>query len=642
MATLNCPDADRLRIYLLGYLPVDEAREMEEHFLACPVCQETTTVLPVDPLLAALGRKPSLVDVLAESAEEEVVRRLRQDVPPFLPTEEWRLDGYRLVRRIGSGGMGVVYEAEDEQLQRRVAVKFMAAHLATDEAARERFLREARAAAAVQSDHVVAIYHVGLATRFEAHAVPYLVMPLLAGETLEAVCRRNPSLPIAEVIRIGFETAQGLAAAHEAGLIHRDIKPGNLWVEEGTGRIKILDFGLVRRQTDAVDLTECGAVVGTPAYLAPEQAAGGAVDPRADLFSLGCVLYRLCTGRQPFARTTVFDLLRAIATETPTAPHLIRPEVPRALSDLIVQMLEKDPQRRPASAEQVELALLGLAGPAGAKFRRRPRRRWDNVLLIALGLILATGLGLWLHPGNTPTPMSPSPELVHTPAPLPTEEQPKPALVPRDVQVWTVGVGRVEVKPTDAGGKPWDAPFWLGDRPEPDLYVDLDRVDPILRERIKTLQAELRPLEHRQAMQNLVASQERRQAQMDANDPQLPKLLADLRRLKERAPPLTEPELLQRGRLEQEIASLLAKCSHRTPVTNNSTQADFNSGAVPVAVGDKLVIHVRDSDGLAPAQLIGKIEVAVTEAMLSEGFVERTNFEQVILLRLEFSRRPNE
>jgi hypothetical protein len=129
---------------------------------------------------------------------------------------------------------------------------------------------------------------------------------------------------------------------------------------------------------------------------------------------------------------------------------------------------------------------------------------------------------------------------------------------------------------------------------------------------------------------------------MDANDPQLPKLLADLRRLKERAPPLTEPELLQRGRLEQEIASLLAKCSHRTPVTNNSTQADFNSGAVPVAVGDKLVIHVRDSDGLTPAQLIGKIEVAVTEAMLSEGFVERQNFEQVILLRLEFSRRPNE
>ena len=170
--------------------------------------------------------------------------------------------------------------------------------MAANPAAKGRFLREARGAAKLHHDHIIPIYYVG-----ESDGIPFLAMPFLEGEPLDLRIKRggdHSPLPIPEAIRIAREVAQGLAVAHEHGVIHRDIKPGNIWLEAPNGRVKILDFGLARTEKEAAHLTASGAIMGTPAYMAPEQARGKHVDARADLFSLGCVLYEMVSGRRPF------------------------------------------------------------------------------------------------------------------------------------------------------------------------------------------------------------------------------------------------------------------------------------------------------------------------------------------------------
>lgn len=277
--------------------------------------------------------------------------------PPDRPGCLGRLAGCRVIEELGAGGMGIVFLAEDPVLDRRVAIKVMRPEFAARADARQRFLREAKAAAALEHDHVVPIYQVG-----ETGAVPYIVMPFLAGRSLSARLKHDGRLPIGEVLRIGREVAQGLAAAHGAGLIHRDIKPDNIWLYEPPqgdpaaprGQVKILDFGLARPvAADDSELTQPGALLGTPAYMAPEQADGKPVDARADLFSLGCVLYQMATGRPPFQGPALGAILRALATEQPPAPRALRPELPQALSDLILQLLEKCPEQRPPSARAV-------------------------------------------------------------------------------------------------------------------------------------------------------------------------------------------------------------------------------------------------------------------------------------------------
>jgi serine/threonine protein kinase len=190
------------------------------------------------------------------------------------PGEIGRLGPYRVLRVLGSGSMGVVFEAEDPELKRPVALKAMQPNLAASDEDRQRFLREARAMASLQDDHVVAVHQVG-----EEGGVPFLVMPLLQGESLDDRLSRAKRLPPAEVIRIGREVAEGLAAAHARGLVHRDVKPANIWLEGSQARVKILDFGLARPVARAERaregfLTGTGTVVGTPAYMAPEQALG--------------------------------------------------------------------------------------------------------------------------------------------------------------------------------------------------------------------------------------------------------------------------------------------------------------------------------------------------------------------------------
>lgn len=275
--------------------------------------------------------------------------------PPLQSDELGRLADYRVLQLVGQGGMGIVFRAADTRLSRVVALKVMQPRFASDGAMRQRFLREARAMAAIKSDHVVTVYEVGVASD-----VPFLVMELLEGDALEVYHQKVGRQPLPQVVRIGREAAQGLAAAHARGLIHRDIKPGNLWLEAPTGRIKILDFGLARVNTDSAQLSQVGVILGTPAFMAPEQARGDSVDHRADLFSLGCVLYWLCTNERPFKGTDVLSTLSALASHDPQPPQTLSVDIPTALSELIMQLLQKDPGRRPASSQAVADSLAAI------------------------------------------------------------------------------------------------------------------------------------------------------------------------------------------------------------------------------------------------------------------------------------------
>jgi serine/threonine protein kinase len=276
--------------------------------------------------------------------------------PPEGPEELGRLGNYLIRKILGTGAMGIVFEAEDAHLKRRVALKVMKPSLAAHAEFHRRFLREARLAAAIDHEHIVTIYQVG-----EDRGIPFLAMKLLQGESLEDRLKRaGGRLPFAEVLRIGREIAEGLAAAHDQGLVHRDIKPANIWLEEGRDRVKIVDFGLARGAEPDAHFTQAGAVIGTPSYMAPEQANAEEVDGRCDLFSLGSVLYRASTGRLPFDGKDTLAVLTALATKTPVPPHKLVPQLPPAFSELTMRLLAKDRNKRPQSAREVVESLEAI------------------------------------------------------------------------------------------------------------------------------------------------------------------------------------------------------------------------------------------------------------------------------------------
>jgi hypothetical protein len=274
---------------------------------------------------------------------------------PALSGDIGRLGDYRVVDFLGEGGMGMVFRAVDRRLERSVALKVLHPQHAAEQSMRQRFLREAKAMASVRSDHVVSIFEVGTAAD-----LPYLAMQFLEGESLGEYRERIDMVPLSEAVRIARETALGLADIHSRGLIHRDIKPENLWLESPGGRVKILDLGLARERGAEARVTQTGMVVGTPAYMSPEQASGGDVDHRADLFSLGCVLYHISTNELPFKGTDILSSLMALATHHPDPPRSISAAVPVALSDLIMHLLEKDPAARPGSSGEVADSLAQI------------------------------------------------------------------------------------------------------------------------------------------------------------------------------------------------------------------------------------------------------------------------------------------
>jgi serine/threonine protein kinase len=285
---------------------------------------------------------------------------------PGEPGEVGRLGPYRVVKELGRGGMGAVYAALDTRLDRRLALKVMLPRYAADPAAKARFLREARAAARVKHDNVITVYEAD-----ERDGVPYIAMEFLEGYPLDQYLRKKGSPTIPQVLRIAAEAAAGLAAAHKLGLVHRDVKPANLWLEAPHGRVKVLDFGLARPVDAEVELTQSGAVIGTPAYMSPEQARGERVDHRTDLFSLGAMLYRLCTGKLPFEGPTTMAVLMALGTQEPRPVRELNPSAPGSLAALIHQLLAKKADDRPRTAEEVVRRLRAIAQePVG--WRARP------------------------------------------------------------------------------------------------------------------------------------------------------------------------------------------------------------------------------------------------------------------------------
>jgi WD40 repeat protein/serine/threonine protein kinase len=251
---------------------------------------------------------------------------------------------------IGQGGMGLVLKAHDTKLHRVVAIKVLAPELAANAPAKQRFLREARAAAAVTHPHVVTIHAV------DEDRVPYLVMELVDGMTLRQKLDTVGMLEVKEILRIGSQIAHGLAAAHRQGLIHRDVKPANILMENGVERVRITDFGLARAVSD-LSVTRTGEVAGTPQYMSPEQAQGEPVDHRSDLFSLGSVLYSMCTGRPPFRGDNVIAVVRRVVDDTPRPIRELNEEIPEWLCEIIDTLLQKNPIDRYQSAMEVAMLL---------------------------------------------------------------------------------------------------------------------------------------------------------------------------------------------------------------------------------------------------------------------------------------------
>lgn len=433
-----CPDASVLEALALGRLAPEEVERLAAHCENCQRCILALQQLPTDDALlqtirsgvraaseplpkqvqavmqrlmdssivsgvltpdtqtfakSSVGQSTDIEDGDAQSISLILAEECGFLAPPQSPDELGRLGAYRVLRVLGAGGMGIVFLAEDQELNRLVAIKAMKSTLAAGVHARQRFLREARAMAAVHHDHIIPIYQID-----QAGAVPFLVMPYLDGEMLEDRLLRQGRLPVAEVVRIGREIAAGLAAAHARGLLHRDIKPSNIWLEGESGRVKILDFGLVRTMDDDTNLTTTGAIAGTPAYMAPEQARGDEVDNRCDLFSLGCVLYRMATGEPAFPGRNVVRILRAVANEQPKEPSAVCAEVPAALSALIMRLLAKEANDRLPSAQAVIEALAAIeAGPHSASGaapppapvpRTTPSKPRGRLLALAVVLIL--------------------------------------------------------------------------------------------------------------------------------------------------------------------------------------------------------------------------------------------------------------
>ena len=281
---------------------------------------------------------------------------------------------YKIISKLGGGGMGVVYEAEDLELGRRVAIKFLPEQTVLSPDALERFKREARAASALNHPHICTVHDVG------THGgQPFLVMERLRGQTLKHAIGHRP-LSIDKVITLGEEIADALDAAHGAGIVHRDLKPANLFITD-RGEAKILDFGLAKMSSPEAGgpvlpdaptvageyLTEIGTTLGTVAYMSPEQARGEAVDARSDLFSLGVVLYEAATGRRPFDGVSTAEILATVLRNAPVPPTRLNPALPPKLEEVILKALEKDPSLRYQSAADLRGDLRRLQRDAGAR-----------------------------------------------------------------------------------------------------------------------------------------------------------------------------------------------------------------------------------------------------------------------------------
>jgi serine/threonine protein kinase len=424
-----CGDRKRMQMLLDDRLPESQQTELASHLETCAICRRQLESLAAEGKVwdeaADMLRREGNDEIQAtrSRAEFEPIRNLGHSAPiGRLDDESYggqqavlnmldssddpsmlgRLGVYEIEEVIGHGGMGIVLKGFDASLNRHVAVKVLAPQLAGSAAARRRFAREAQAAAAVVHEHVVAIHAVDTAA-----GLPYLVMPLVAGWSLQQRIERTGPLEVRELLRIAMQAASGLAAAHNQGLVHRDVKPANILLENGVERVMLTDFGLART-IDEASLTCSGAVAGTPQYMSPEQAEGDPIDHRSDLFSLGSVMYAMATGHSPFRAGTTMAVLRRICEDTPRPLREINADMPEWLAEIVERLLQKDPNARFQTAGEVA-QLLGqclahlqhptsvalprqLTGRSAAL--RRARRRTRNRMLAAAAVVALVGLGL--------------------------------------------------------------------------------------------------------------------------------------------------------------------------------------------------------------------------------------------------------
>lgn len=447
MSTITCPEPEELRQLIDGSLSGERQRECTEHMDSCECCQAKLEALavggtnlsqiveraydvePIDssaywPALKELSADPNLSETFVPRTTPRSKDVSLQFLEPATdPAYIGRLAHFDVMRVIGRGGMGVVLEAFDSKLQRNVALKVLDPDLAHDELSRQRFCREARAAASVTHENVVAVHQV---EKSSGANLPYLVMQLIGGESLEQRLGREKKLPLREIVRIAMEAAHGLVAAHGQGLIHRDIKPGNILLEPPTNRVKLTDFGLAR-VADDVKLTRTGFVTGTPLYMAPEQALGNEADYRSDLFSFGAILYEMCSGEPPFAGNSALAILKQIAETKHRPLRDVNPEIPEWLANTIDRLLEKKPEDRIQTAAQLaelldyEWALMKTSTedvPVVCQIEIRKRARRNQRIAMGVGAtFLALGLfagAMLTMPGKSSGPAQVSPEHMAT------------------------------------------------------------------------------------------------------------------------------------------------------------------------------------------------------------------------------------
>ncbi len=460
-----CVTASDLIALSSGRLSTADMSRVTSHVECCPRCQVA---------LEKIAAAPTVAHERVDVAKPEFLG------PPHVEGDLGSIEHYRVLALLGEGGMGAVYKGLDTLLQRPVAIKVM--KNLTIPFAKERMLREAQTTAGLSSEHVAAVYQVGT-----TNGLPYLAMELLEGEPLEdRLAKGKPRLD--EVLRWSREIAEGLAAAHAKGLIHRDIKPANIWLSRN-GKVKILDFGLSRSVDIDMRLTQTGFVMGTPHYMSPEQATDGPMDARSDLFSLGCVMYRMATGKLAFAGTTLPAVMTKLATLDPPPVTVHEPGVPQELSDVIERLLSKQPDDRPARAADVadqlrgierNLPLSSLPLPSSGRQPRRKSasvasgRRWYPWLLGG-GAMAALALAAWsvgIFMRSAPKP----PSTGHAGAdpidkalaePRDHQGAPPPADTPRDTwappgglpeppspPAWNIDVTKLEQYKSELVGKP--------------------------------------------------------------------------------------------------------------------------------------------------------------------------------------------
>jgi len=479
----QCPRKSDLQKFLVGGLPRGQHDGIAAHLDECSTCLGVIEAISgAEPFLSEVARQlgrptpdvdPALARVMAgigdgpqTIAEPKKSRRRPSELPAGFLSESddpqllGMLGSYRVRRMIGRGGMGVVLEAEDPVLKRVVAIKVLAAHVTERPDATRQFVREARAAAAVTHENIVTVYAVD-----HSGKIPYLVMEYVEGMSLEERILEQRPIELREVVRTGIQIASGLAAAHGRNLIHRDIKPGNILLEKKTGRAKISDFGLAQAvKNDSTSRPTL--LVGTPEYMAPEQARGDAVDHRADLFSFGSVLYAMCAGQTPFAAASTRAVITSVADAVTDDLTEVAPQTPEWLVDVINRLHAENPAERFQSATEVArllreelLRIKGLtrSGPSGviepdragrrgsgARRHSRPRLRptvdwlvnhWRSVAAVALSVLVVVLLvgnrGQLVSSPAAPTGVVPLAARSGSPAVSAAEEATRKDLVPK-------------------------------------------------------------------------------------------------------------------------------------------------------------------------------------------------------------------